>query len=196
MCHNLWCQKSCHDNLCCLLIMISCCHGNLAHTSNHVMVTFVYVFVHSVLTICEIIWSNCSWQYLCLCLLIRFWQFVKLDNQLCHKCILCVVWYSCYTTQIVFLCYLLILQDYLSLCCHLAIGKLCLCCLMFILQEKFVFIPCDVTWIEFKYVLGGQKKFISKCDDMSNAIWMGFSMELSLIIIIHGIVIQKICCEI
>jgi hypothetical protein len=67
---------------------------------------------------------------------------------------------------------------------------------MFILQEKIVFIPCDVTWIEFKYVLGGQKHFISTCDDMNNAIWMGFSMELSLVIIIHGIVIQKICCEI
>jgi hypothetical protein len=93
MCHNLWCQKSCHDNLCCLFIMISCCRGNLAHTSNHVMVTFVFVSIHSVLTICEIIWSNCSWQYLCLCLLIRFWQFLQLDNQLCHKnfCAYCVL---------------------------------------------------------------------------------------------------------
>jgi hypothetical protein len=36
---------------------------------------------------------------------------------------------------------------------------------MFILQEKNVFIPCDVTSIEFKYVLGGQKHFISTRDE-------------------------------
>ncbi len=192
MCHNLWCQKSCHDNLCCLFIMISCCHGNLAHTSNHVMVTFVFVSIHSILTICEITWSKCSWQYFCLCLCL------KLDNQLCHKnfCAYCVLFdihvhhticvfmlsshlarqfefvLSSWNRQIVFVLF----NVYLA-------RKSCLYSLW-----------CDLNWIQI--CVGRTKTFYFHMWSMNNAIWMDFSMELSLIIVIHGIVIQKLCCEI
>jgi hypothetical protein len=58
-------------------------HDNFAHAFDSIMTIFVFVFIHIVLTICEIILSNFPWQFLCLCLLIMFWLIVKLFSQIC-----------------------------------------------------------------------------------------------------------------
>jgi hypothetical protein len=40
------------------LFIILCFHDNFAHAFDSIMTTFVFVFIHIVLTICEIILSN------------------------------------------------------------------------------------------------------------------------------------------
>lgn len=88
-----------------------------------------------------------SWQFLCLCSLIIFffhnlWNYIVkfVEWEFLNK--LCVVWYSRCNSQFMFLC-----------------------CFIFILQDIFEFIECDMTWIKYKFVLRGQNHLIFTCDN-------------------------------